>query len=562
MKRIMYSLLILLGMASAGRAEDMVFRAMQDELHRSMDSLVMPELEHPYFLSYTIDDAQDLTVRGTLGTLVQSKLERSRYLTVDLRVGSDTLDNSNFVSGFGRRGPSYSPIALDDDYDALRNRMYLATDDVYKDALKLLSKKRAYLQTTAIKDRPNDFLRQPASTAIGNLEPYDLNEAYFDTLVCAAAQVFREYPKIISSEVELTAGVVNQYFVSSAGAKARRGDRLYVLRLTMSGKSDGGEDVGNGDRLVARELADFPGRDGVVRWARENAEQMMALLSAKTVEEYTGPVMLTGDAAGEFFRQLFLRGIAGAPAPLCDNEQVAAMLTEPELTNKIRRRVLPETFDVYDDPTIDRLGGLKLVGGFAVDDAGGVPKRIQLVQQGKLINLPIGVAPTKKITEPNGHARGAVSKDVLARPGNVIFECREKTSDVQMRQTLLELCRDVDLEYGLVIKRLDDPDAARGGGVRGRDNRLTAPLEAYKVYADGHEEPVRNLEFSNVTARLLRDILQTGQQPFVYNYLIAGDYEMPVSIVCPSVLVEELELKKSEEKIKRPPLLPSPLAKR
>jgi hypothetical protein len=74
--------------------------------------------------------------------------------------------------------------------------------------------------------------------------------------------------------------------------------------------------------------------------------------------------------------------------------------------------------------------------------------------------------------------------------------------------------------------------------------------------------PVRNLEFSNVTIRILRDIIQTGDRPCVYNYLIGNDYEMPVSIVCPAVLVEEMELRKSEEKIKRPPLLPSPLVRK
>ena len=553
--------------AAGGTDDEVIFRAMTDELHRNMDSLVMENLERPYFLSYTIDDAQDLTVRGVLGALVQSKLERSRFVTVELRVGNDTLDNSNFVGGFDRRGPGYAPITIENDYDALRNRMYLVTDDVYKDALRLLSKKRAYLQTTTVKDRPKDFLSQPASTFIGRAEPFDLNEPSFDSLVQAASAVFRDFPQILSSEVELTAGVVNQYMVGSTGTKARRGDRTYVLRVMMSGKSDGGEAVVDGDRFIVRSRDDFPGREEIAQWARGNAERIVKLLSAETVEEYAGPVILSGAAAGEFFRQLFLRSISGAPAPLSDNEQMAAMFTEPELANKVWRRVLPQFFDVYDDPTIDRVGGLKLVGGFAVDDAGGVPKKIELVQQGRLVNLPIGVAPTRKVSEPNGHARGAVSKEVLARPGNVIFESRDNVPETQLRQTMLKLCRDFDLEYGLVVRQLEDPDAARGGSVfrgrpRGRDEGLSVPLEVYKVYPDGREEPLRNLEFSNVTVRTLRDIVQTGRQQYVYNYLIANDYEMPVSIVCPSVLIEEMELKKSEEKIKRPPLLPSPLARK
>ena len=64
----------------------------------------------------------------------------------------------------------------------------------------------------------------------------------------------------------------------------------------------------------------------------------------------------------------------------------------------------------------------------------------------------------------------------------------------------------------------------------------------------------------NVTVRILKDILQTDDQMFVYNYLLNADPEMPSSIVTPSVLIEEMELKKNEEKIMKPPLLPSPLA--
>jgi len=230
--------------------------------------------------------------------------------------------------------------------------------------------------------------------------------------------------------------------------------------------------------------------------------------------------------------------------------------------------VLPDFFNVYDDPTIGRLGDLKLIGGYGVDDAGGVPARVQLVEKGKLINLLVGTAPTRKVTEPNGHARGAVGSAITARPGNLIFESADQVPYEQLKKTLIELCQDSDLEYGLIITRLGDPSSARrmsfyfGGGQGARESQVSAPIEMYKVYADGHEEPVHNLEFGDVTVRILRDILQTSDQLYAYNYLTGGDYELPATIVCPAVLVEEMELKKSEEKTKTGPILPSPLAGR
>jgi hypothetical protein len=181
------------------------------------------------------------------------------------------------------------------------------------------------------------------------------------------------------------------------------------------------------------------------------------------------------------------------------------------------------------------------------------------------MNLLVGTAPTKKIKEPNGHARCSVGRDVVARPSNLIFESSDKVSYDELLKSMLEFCEDIDLEYGLVIRKLADPDADNpmryffgpGGGT---EPELTAPLEAYKVYADGREVAVRNLEFSNVTIRILRDILQTSDEQHVYNYMMKNNLEMPASIVCPAILVEEMELKKSEQKVTKPPILVSPLA--
>ena len=559
---------IVAGNLQAASRSEVIFTSMQDELQRSMSDLVIEQLERPYFLSYTIDDFQELRMIGCLGELAETKLDQTRYVTVDLRVGDWILDNANFASGFNLPGPNYRRITFDDDYDAIRNQIYLATDQAYKDALKMVSKKRAFLQTRVIKNRPADHIKLPANQYRGSEQKFDLAPAQFEPQLRAGSKVFRDYPMIISSRISLVGAVINQYFLNSTGSKALRGDRLYRVELTMTGKGPDDEDIFDRDQIIVTDLKEFPGTAQLTSWAKDNAERMKAMIKAKAVEEYVGPVILTGDAAGELFRQLFAKHVANSPLPLCDNEQMEKMLPEIAFANKLKRRVLPDFFNVYDDPTIGRLGDLKLIGGYGVDDAGGIPVRVQLVDKGKLINLLIGTAPTRKVTEPNGHARGAVGSSVTARPANLIFESTDQVPYEQLKKTLIELCQDSDLEYGLIITRLGDPSSPRrisfyfGGGQGARESQVSAPIEIYKVYADGREEPVHSLEFGDVTVRILRDILQTSDQQYAYNYLTGGDYELPVTVICPAVLVEEMELKKSEEKTKTGPILPSPLAGR
>jgi len=554
--------------AHAGQTQDVIFQAMQDELRRNMTQLEMPGLERPYYVSYTIDDYQNLTIGGTLGTLTQSRLERGRYLTADLRVGDYSLDNSNFISGYYEPGPASYPISPEDDYDAVRNQIYLATDELYKNALKEISKKRAYLQTRVIKDRPDDFLKQPANTYIGPGEAFDIEQSYFEQLVLNSTELFREYPEIISSEIRITVGIDNQYFANSNGSKSLRGDRIYVVDLSMTGRSEDGENIEDGDHIIVKDLKDLPDKVKLSKWVKDNAEKMRRIIAAKTEEGYTGPVIFTDDAAGEFFRQLLVKGISECPAPSYEKEELANRSRGPELANKVRRRVLPDYIDVYDDPTMTKIGGFQLIGNFAVDDAGNPPKRIQLVDHGMLVNLPIGVAPTKLVSEPNGHARGAVGKEVKAELGNVIVESNSTIPFDELRQSMLQMCKDMGLSFGLIIRKLENPDGQLGGSMYffgqrpEEESALSSPLEVYKIYLDGTEEAIHGLEFSGVTVRALKDILQTSNKQYCHNYLIKNDNEMPVSTICPSILIEEMELKKTEAKTQKPLMLTSPLVKK
>ncbi len=565
--RIMVSGVLLVAAAgvSAQVDSDLLFRAMSDEIDRNMAKLMMEELSRPYFISYTIDDVQDVTLHASLGSVKRFDNERKRYLTVEVRVGSDTLDNTNFVAGFGSRGPHYSRIVIDDDYDALRNRIYLETDEAYKDALKALSKKKAFLQTRVIKDRPADFLNIPPQSFFDTPEAFTIPADSLAELVRRASAVLRDYPSIESSDLRLNRAVINQYFVNSKDARVLRGDRLIVVNLELAGRNKDGGDVSIADQLIVKRTAQLPPPEELAAWVRRKADVFQEIMAADEVEEYSGPVIFTGDAAGEFFRQLFARNIANAPSPTYGDERMRAMVDGPQLANKIRRRVLPPFFNVFDDPTMDKYGDAPLMGSYEVDDAGGQPQRIQLVGNGKLLTIPLGVAPTKKVTEPNGHARGAVSKSVTAKVSNLIVEPSERTSADSLFVAMQTLVEEFELEYGLVVTELTDLNAPRTGmrmfgGRVGGQSALTPPLEAYKVYAGGRREPVRNLEFVNVTVRSLRDILQADSEPHIYHYLIGNDYEMPASVVTPSFLVEELELKKTEAKIKKPPVLTSPLA--
>ena len=78
-------------------ANDDVFRAMRDEMARSMDKLRMDALDKPYFLDYEVIEGRSLGITASFGAIESEYASPYRRLKADLRVGSPVFDNSNYA---------------------------------------------------------------------------------------------------------------------------------------------------------------------------------------------------------------------------------------------------------------------------------------------------------------------------------------------------------------------------------------------------------------------------------------------------------------------------------
>jgi hypothetical protein len=101
----------------------------------------------------------------------------------------------------------------------------------------------------------------------------------------------------------------------------------------------------------------------------------------------------------------------------------------------------------------------------------------------------------------------------------------------------------------------------------GGSHAITAPLLAYKVYLDGHEELVRSVVFHGVSTRSFKDIVAASDENYVFDLIDsdaifarmgAGSYITTASVIAPAVLFEEMELAPVEEEKPQPPIVPPP----
>ena len=115
----------------------------------------------------------------------------------------------------------------------------------------------------------------------------------------------------------------------------------------------------------------------------------------------------------------------------------------------------------------------------------------------------------------------------------------------ELRDKLRALCRELELDYGIVVRSMSGLN----------------PVRAYKLYAaDGREEPLSGVEFVGAGFRPLRDIVAASRERYVFNFFhgMSGRTPVPASIVAPSILVQEMEVRKTERKPERLPYLKHP----
>ena len=230
MRRILVLLLFCMasGRVTASAQDDVVMKAMRDELDRSMKQLRVQNLDKPYFISYRVNDQTSMTAGAVLGGLTAGKVNHRRLLTVEVRVGDYALDNTNFLSfRFGPAGVSRGfgntvQLPLEDDYKETRRQIWLATDAAYKKALEDLAQKRAALQNETRGDDLPDFSKEPPVTSHEGPVAMDLDLQRAEALARRLSAVWRDMPDVYRSSVEIEASAEYTRYLNSEGTAYTR----------------------------------------------------------------------------------------------------------------------------------------------------------------------------------------------------------------------------------------------------------------------------------------------------------------------------------------------------
>jgi len=567
-------------LAAEQQDNDHTLQAMRDEMARSKARLELkiPNSDQPvrpFYIEYRLLDLDVREIVAEFGDLLSSTHTRNRFMNVEGRVGSYKLDSSNFASDDAFRGfigPTGS-VGIDRDYDSLRQDLWIATDQAFKEAVDTYSRKKGYLSSLARPSDIDDFSKAEPVQLIEPLETPDWTNRNWEQEARETSAVMRAFSQIHESRVSYYLVYATEYLLTSEGTEIRQNRRFAAIEAGMNAVADDGVPVNHYYATYAVRPAELPNVDTVRKNLNVACTELMALRSAPPAQDYTGPVLFEARAA----------------APLLVLEQMLTGLGgKSDWVGRLGARVLPSTMTLVDDPGAKEFKGTPLLGGYGVDEEGVRGQKVTVIENGVLKGELMSRRPGRDFEQSNGHGRAAFLNDAKPTMSNLIFTSSETLSPADLRKKFLDECRaeksSERANYCLVVREMDNPAlsllhqddfsellASFGGGA-GTGDRL--PLIVYRIYPDsGREEIVRGARIIGLNTRALRNIGGIGSDSFVYNYMqtqangFAGtalsafgsaQAGLPASVVAPSLLFDEVEVRGERAEAKRLPLLPPP----
>jgi len=523
--------------AHAAAKDDGLLEALLTELDRSKSQLKMDQVQAPYYVEYRVNEVEDIGAEAAFGALRENQHVHVRVLRVVVRIGDYKQD-----SYFGRGQGESNILPLDNDPIALRHQIWLATDDAYKAAGQALAEKQAAMKQFSVDPNPvDDFAKAPQMIAVGPTVSLKIDEAGWKKTLEEVTNLYKQYPDVQSVTASARFTAINEYLVNSEGTVMRSGKTTYSVQLSSSAQAADGMRLSRSPAFMVARPEELPTRDALMGEAKKMLETVAALRQAPIVEEeYRGPVLFAADAADDIVASLIGQNMLGQKPQLGKpNRTTGAFATS------YKTRVLPNFLSVVDDPTMKDFQGKSLVGSYAVDSEGVKAQAVNTIENGILANYLIGRVPIRDFPGSNGHGRAAPGSPPGPSLGVLLVKSSEAQSAEELKKKVVQMVTDQGKAYGYRVETL-------GPG--------NSPRLLYRVYANnGHEELVRGAVFSELDIRALRsDLIAVGNDPLVSNRSGGA----PTTIISPSLLFDELEVKRADTSKDKLPDYPAPPLKK
>jgi TldD protein len=518
--------------------KDPLLKAMLTELDRSKTDLQLKDFAKPFFIQYRIEDIDDYETKAEFGAPEGSEHTHERVARITVRVGDYKTDSSG-----GRGDGALELTALGSDPIAIRSALWAGTDQAYKAALSAYSSKQAALKQVQTPPQADDFSKETPLISLADPLKLTYDDALWTDRVAHASGLFRTDQTVKAGEHDVQYSVagfrgraVTTWIVNSEGAIVRKSQSEYEESFAVGTQAADGMRIDRSFASTGVTLKDLDDQAAFEKHAVAQIASLADLRKAPLVEEeFHGPVLLSADAGTDTLRALIEGGLTATRPKLGTEAR-----TNGTFASSYRARIMPDFLSVVDDPKLKLFDGKSLLGAYDVDDEGVPAQAVNLVTDGKLENYLIGREPVKDFPQSNGHARAGIAGPARPSVGVLKITAKDGLSDEDLNKKLLALAKDRGLKSVYYVETL-------GGEMR--------PRLLYRISPDGKRELVRGAALDDLDQRSLR----SGVEAAGKNLWVANTFgETPATVIGPALLMNDVTIKRANEKNDKLPFYPPP----
>ncbi len=535
--------------------QDPVFETMKSELDRNFTILNKEQIP-AYYIFLRLEDIQSAGCVGRMGRLQSpvGEIATTSYLTSAVRVGDYALDNTHELrdSYGGGLSVGQEQVAADKNPQLIKNAIWGQLDNLYKQGIQTYEQVKANMAVKVEQeDKSPDFSKEKADkyyeAPLGDLK---IDAKIWEDKIRKYSAVFDKNNDLLEGIAIFQAVSSRTYIVDTEGREIAQNSISYQLMLIASATADDGMELPLYKTWFAYSPEELPSDEEVLKEAEILSEKVSTLKKAPVVESFTGPALLSAEAAGVFFHEIFGHRVEGSRMKQESDAQT--------FKKKINELVLPKHISVTFDPTIKSYKDNTLSGSYVYDDEGIKSQRVEIVKNGVLKNFLMCRTPIEGFLHSNGHGRAQIGEAPISRQSNMIVESTQKYSDEELRKMLIKEAKSQGKTYAYYFKEVS-------GGFTNTDRFSpnsfnVSPLIVYRIYTDGRpDELVRGVDLVGTPLAMFSQLEACGGAYAVFNGTCGAESGgVPVSCFAPCFFVKRIETQKVAKSQEQPPILPKP----
>ena len=437
--------------------DSVIFRAMADEMKRSLDSLKSKDGMKPYFIDYAIRRQAYWSVQSAFGTCLKLTWDGIENSGVANVIVGDKMRRSNGGSGYGSTGSFRLPDEIS--YNHIRRELWELTDKRFKNEAKAYAEDDKKRAQEFIDDSIPEWQELPPNVII---EKSALDNWQKDTVVLRAladtlSAVFKKYPELIDPSVTTSLDYSDTYRLTSEGLRLRLPQKKVSVSARAYILTSEGKTYIQSMYQPGYDIDDLPPTDSLLAMVERFANKSIscAKLLCPKDRDYAGPVLYENNAVTQV-----LLNEDSYSHNIDQYLKCGFSLRNREYDKsyqKIGQKVISSNLSVWQLGNDSVFNGHRLFRYSKYDADGIRPATIELIRDGVLLNQLSGRTPSPKSLKPTGnmYLRNPFrySSDVTTfRNGVIRISSNNTMSHKALVKKLIQLARKQKLEYAYIIK--------------------------------------------------------------------------------------------------------------